>query len=269
MRVQPWVDTFVARDKWVTRRVESRVEFFLDGRALSEVSAVDAEPERVTVFNLVETNQAIDILLGRASYPDGFPPAGRLPLLICPCGDSSEGTLTVRLSLTEDTVTWDQWEWESGYGDPTERFPDLPPCRFRLEEYVAALTEAGRLSEVARGKATSIIRVRDHGDGIRRGIATRFRGQLAGQLDWLDIEVIHPPVGDRGVELDRLLTAVRSIRDELGPGKAGRRYVPTPEQSQRSLAVASQILDSPEAFRLPEETLEAVEWLRDHLSTRR
>jgi hypothetical protein len=95
-------------DAWITREVHSRVEFVLDGRAVSEIGGADARPDTVTVFHLNDKRLATDVLMGRAPLTDSFLPAGRLPLLVCPCGDPGEGTLTVRLSLTPDTVTWDQ-----------------------------------------------------------------------------------------------------------------------------------------------------------------
>lgn len=267
-RVQPWVDLSVLRDDWVTCRVESRVDFLVDGRAVSDLNPIDASPERVTVFDLVDTEVANDILLGRAILTEEFPPARRLPLLVCPCGDPGEGTLTVRLTLTEDTVVWDRWAWESDVA-PAEELPDLPDCRFRRDEYTAAVRETGRLARTIRGQVSSIIRVPRQGDGILRWIDKRVRGELACQLDWLDLEVVHPPVEDRSPELRRLLDAVTMLRDVLTPAQADRRLPdPGPEPSQRALAAASRILASPEAFRLPAESLEAVEWLHGYLSSK-
>jgi hypothetical protein len=266
-RVQSWVDLSVLRDDWVTCRVESRVDFLVDGRAVSDLNPIDASPEHVTVFDLVDTEVANDILLGRADLTEGFPPAGWLPLLVCPCGDPGEGTLTVRLTLTEDIVVWDRWAWESDVA-PAEELPDLPECRFRRDEYTAAVREAGRLARAIRGQVSSIIRVPRQGDGILRWIDTRIRGELACQLDWLDLEVVHPPVEDRSPELSRLLEAVTVLRDALTPEQAGRRLpAPGSDPSQRALRAASQVLASPEAFRLPEESLEAVEWLHGYISS--
>ncbi|MGJ9404057.1 hypothetical protein [Arthrobacter sp. KK5.5] len=68
-------------------------------------------------------------------------------------------------------------------------------------------------------------------------------------------------------ELGRPLAAMTLMRSELARATAGRRDVPTGEQAQRVVAAASKIVESPEAFRLPRQTLNAVEWLHDHLST--
>lgn len=268
-RVQPWVVPSTGPDgqAWATCNVESRVDFVVDGRPVSELNPIEASPEHVTVFDLVDNEAAADILLGREVLTEGSPPAGRLPLLVCPCGDPGEGTLTVRVTLTEDTVVWDRWAWESDAA-PAEELPDLPDCRFRRDEYTAAVREAGRLARAIRGQVSSSIRVPRPGDGFLRWIDKRVRGELAGQLDWLGLEVLHPAVEDRSPELRRLLEAVTVLRGVLTPEQAGRRLpAPGPGPSQRALSAASQILTSPEAFRLPEESLEAVEWLRSYLSS--
>lgn len=266
IRVQPWVTPAGGpdMDRWVTRRVEFRVEFVLDGRTVSDLGEADARPNTVTVFDLGDRKRAADVLRGRAALTDSFPPVGRLPLLLCPCGDPGEGTLTVRLSRTADTVTWDQWAWEHD-SFPIEWLPDLPECRFPLDEYAAAVEEAGRLAATTEGKATSIIRVANHGDGIVRWIDRRVRGELAQQAEWLDVDVVHPGVEERSPGLGRLLVAVALMRSELAEARSGRRYVPTGDQAQRVVAAASEIVESPEAFRLPGQTLSAVEWLHGHL----
>jgi len=266
IRVQPWVTLAGGPDMpaWVTRRVESRVEFVLDGRTVSDLGGADDHPETVTVFNLDDKRLAADVLMGRAPLTDWFPPTGRLPLLVCPCGDPGEGTLTVRLSLTKDTVTWDQWAWEHD-SFPIERL-SLPECRFRLDEYSAAVAEAGRQSALIEGKPTSIIRVANQGDGITRWLDRRVRGELARQVEWLDIDVVHPGVRERSTELEQLLAAMALMRDELAGAKMNRRFVPAGAQSRRVITAASGIVESPEAFRLPEQTLSAVQWLRDYLS---
>lgn len=267
IRVEPWVDApgGSARDTWVTRRVECRLEFVLNGHAVSDLNPIDASPQHVTVFDLGDKRRAADVLMGRAPLTDSFPPTGRLPLLVCPCGDPGEGTLTVRLSLTQDTVTWDQWAWEHD-SYPTEWLPDLPECHFRLDDYSTAVQEAGRLATLIEGKVSSVIRVANPGVGILRWIDRRAHGELASQVDWLDIEVLQPGVEERGPELAQLLAAVKSMRDELAEARSNRRYLPTGEQAQRVVALASGIAASPEAFRLPEQTLTAVDWLGTRLS---
>lgn len=267
IRVQPWVDTSgsLDTDTWATCNVESRVEFVLDGRTVSDLCGINAIPEQVTLFDVKDRELATDVLMGQRPLPDWFPTAGRIPLLVCPCGDPTEGKLTVRLSFDNDTVIWDQWAWESDYY-PVEWLPDLPECRFRLDEYAAAIDEAGRLAVAVRGKASSIIHVKKQGDGIMRWIEKHVRGELACQLDWLDIEVVQPGVDNRGAELNLLLAEVESIRHELAESTPGRRYMPSREQSQRLSEAAGRILGSTEVFRLPAQTHDAVEWLRDRFS---
>lgn len=170
----------------------SRIEFLLDGRPLSELNPVDAEPEPVSLFEVTGAANAAKIMLGEASLPNDCLSGDRLTLLTCQCGDPGDGSLTVRLSRTGDELVWDDWAWEHGYGPEVETFPAMPDCRFRFEEYTAVLEKAQQLAEAFGDQASSIIRVPDHGDGIRRSIAKHVRGEMARQLDWLDIEVIHP-----------------------------------------------------------------------------
>ena len=65
VRVQPWVLGIHGHhvDGWVTRLVTSRVDFLLDGRALTDLCSIDAEPETVAIFYVVEPADAIQIML--------------------------------------------------------------------------------------------------------------------------------------------------------------------------------------------------------------
>lgn len=240
------------------------MEFIVDGRTVAELSGIDVDPEHITVFDLVDAGLASDVLMGLAQLTESFPPEGRLPLLVCPCGEPREGALTVRVSLTKDTVTWDQWAWEED-GFPNEWFPSLPACHFSLDEYSAAIDEAARVATAMRGKASSVIRVADHLGGIRHRIMRRARSELAAQVDWLDLEDLQPDAGGASVDLHELLAAVKSIRNELAAATTDRRYLPTLEQSDRVVAAASRILTSPEKFRLPQPTLDALDWLCGNL----
>ncbi|WP_150117002.1 hypothetical protein [Arthrobacter sp. ERGS1:01] len=241
------------------------MEFIVDGRTVTELSGIDVDPEHITVFDLVEAGLAADVLMGRAQLTESFPPEGRLPLLVCPCGEPREGALTVRVSLTKDTVTWDRWAWEED-GFPKEPFPTLPACHFPLDEYSAAIDEAAQVATAMRGKASSIIRVADHPGGMRHRIVRRARSELAAQVDWLDLEILKPDAGGASAGLHELLAAVKSIRNELAAATTDRRYSPTLEQSERVVGAASRILTSPENFRLPQPTLNALDWLRGNLS---
>lgn len=267
--LRPWVTPAggLDADTWITRTVESRIEFSLDGRSVSELARAGDHIETVTIFDLDDKMLAAEVLLGQAVLSDGFPGPGRIPLMLCPCGDPGEGSLTVRLSLTDDTAIWDQWAWEYDYGlAPSEQHPELPACRFPIDPYRAAVNDAGRLATLVGGIPNSIVRVANHGDGIRRWIERRWRGELACQLDWLDVEMVHADSGEIESQLKRILELMIHIRNELAPVQAARRYVPTAEQSELVVKAASEILESPEGFRLPEETRQAVKWLRSQLS---
>jgi len=171
------------------------------------------------------------------------------------------------LSLTDETVIWDQWAWEYDYDlAATERHPELPECRFSIDQYRAAVNDAGLLATLVGGKPTSIVRVANHGDGIRRWIERRWRGELACQLDWLDVEMVHADSGEIESELKRILELMALIRNELAPVQTARLYVPTAEQSELVVKAASEIFESQQGFRLPEETRKEVKWLRSQLS---
>jgi hypothetical protein len=109
VRAEPWTLGMWAphEEGWVTQTVTSRVEFLLDGVSLSELNPVDSEPEPVSVFEVADAADAVRTMLGEASLPNDFLPEGRLPVLTCECGDPGDGSLTVRLSRTGDTVIWD------------------------------------------------------------------------------------------------------------------------------------------------------------------
>lgn len=262
-RVQPW-ETFRASSNngWIFHEVHSRVELMVDGRGITELSEIDAVPENVTVFDMTESKHAAEVLMGQARLTDYYPPEGRLPLLGCPCGDPGGGVLTVRLSLTKDTVTWDKWAREDEFY-PTEWLEHLPAYHFQLDEYAAIIDEARRLADEIAGKVTSMIRVANPGGGISRWIDRGVRGELACRLDWLDIEVVQPEIDERGPKLCQLVDDVKSIQTVLASHRRTRRLGLTQEQSKRVYALASRILDSDEFVWLPGQTRGSVEWLRD------
>jgi hypothetical protein len=262
--VQPWTHLVVGLDRgeWDTRYVKSRVEFVLDGRGVTELFDFDALSGMVSIFDASDIKLATEVLLGRARLTDYFPPEGRIPLLFCSCGDPGEGAITVRLSITEDTVTWDHWAWEHD-SFPTEWLPHLPAYHFPFDEYEAALYEAGQMALNLVGTASSIIRIASPGQGIMHWLDKRKRGELACQLDLLDIEVIQPAPDLQDTDLRELINEVQAIRTALSASLNNRRYEPTREQGQQVVSSAARIIDSTEAFRLPWQTQESLEWLRD------
>lgn len=266
--VQPWTHLVVGLDRgqWDTRYVKSRVEFVLDGRGVTELIGTDALSGNVSIFDASDIKLATEVLMGRARLTDYFPPEGRTPLLFCSCGDPGEGAITVRLSITKDTVTWDQWAWEHD-SFPTEWLPHLPAYHFPLDEYEAALYEAGQMALKIMGTASSIIRIASPGQGIMHWLDKRKRGELACQLDLLDIEVIQPAPDLQDTDLRQLINEVQAIRTTLSASLNSRRYEPTREQGQQVVSSAARIIDSAEAFRLPWQTQESLEWLRDRFQS--
>lgn len=92
-----------------------------------------------------------------------------------------------------------------------------------------------------------------------------MQGLTPGQMDWLDLEVLQPNVGEQSAGLRELLATVESIRHELGKSTTNPGHVPTEEQIRHVTNAAARILDSPESFRLPRQTVDAVDWLRKNL----
>lgn len=268
VQLVPWVDASPLFDDhaWTTCKVESRVEFTIDGTTVTNCSNIDATPEHVSVFDVTESQKAAAIMLGTAVLDEEFPAKERLPLLVCPCGEAGEGVLSVQLTVGSEEVVWDNWGWETD-SFPTDWFPELPLCRFRLEDYSATVREAARLSEEAKGKASSIIRVKTQGEGVMQWIKNRVRGELACQLEWIDVEAVFPEAGNRGRELDDLLTSLTHLQAELKNVERGRNYTPSREEAERARDFASRVSESPESFRLPPQTLDAVKWIRRHLAT--
>lgn len=266
--VQPWTHSVVGFDRgeWETCHVESRVEFVLDGRAVTELFGFDALSGKVSIFDASDIKLATEVLMGRARLTDYFPPEGRIPLLFCSCGDPGEGAITVRLTMTKDTVTWDQWAWEHD-SFPIEWFPHLPAYHFPFDEYEAALYEARQTALKIMGTSSSIIRIASPGQGIMHWLDKRKRGELACQLDLLDIEVIQPAPGLHDTDLRQLINELQTIRTSLSPSLNSRHYEPTQEQGQQVVSSVARILDSAEVFRLPGQTQESLEWLRDRFQS--
>lgn len=172
----------------------------------------------------------------------------------------------MRLSITKDTVIWDQWAWEHD-SFPIEWLPHLPAYHFPFDEYEATLDEAGQVALEIMGTASSIIRVASPGQGIRHWLDKRKRGELACQLELLDIEIIQPAPDLQDTDLRQLINEVQGLRTSLGASQSNLRYEPTREQSQQVVSSATKTLDSAEAFRLPGQTQESLEWLWDRFQS--
>lgn len=269
--VQPWVHSVMKQSRspvginqgmWETCNVNSRLEFLIDGHGVGDMAGIDILSGMVSIFDVGDVYLAMEVLMGRRQLTDDFPSENRIPLFFCSCGDPTEGAFTVRLSMTEEMVTWDQWAWEyDGY--PTEWLSHLPACHFPLEEYKAALAEATRTALKVMGTTSSSIRVASPDQGIRRWVEQRFRGELACRLEFLDIEILYSAPDLRDAEIRQLVDGVAAVRTLLSASLADRRYEPANEQSQQVAALATTILNSSGAFRLPSPTLESLKWLRE------
>lgn len=109
VRSVPWADTLRSSEggPWVTCKVESRVEFVIDDKTVTDLGQIDAQSEHVTLVDITDSKRASGILMGRFRLDEDFPPVGGLPLLGCPCSNPGEGSLTVRLMVDEASVPRD------------------------------------------------------------------------------------------------------------------------------------------------------------------
>lgn len=74
--VQPWTHSVVGfdRSEWETRHVNSRVEFVLDGRGITDLIDPDALSGYVSIFDASNIKLATEVLMGRDRLTDYFPP---------------------------------------------------------------------------------------------------------------------------------------------------------------------------------------------------
>ncbi len=249
------------RGSWHACIVGSRLEFVLDGTDLSELIHADPFRGDVSIFDATDIKLAQDVLLDRERMDDEFPVSGRIPLMFCSCGDPGEGALTARLTIIEDTVTWDQWanEDDSGW---INWISELPAYTFSLENYLAAVRKAAQMELSIMGAVSSKTRVRVPGEGLRSWVDKRRRGELACKLDLLAIEVVRIEEGEHESDLRILLEWLEAIRSALRQAHDNRHFVPTLDQRREVSALTKAVLKSPENFRLPWETNEALKWLR-------
>lgn len=104
----------------ITRHPETHfLDFVVDGRSIREM--VDGGPGHVTELCrpwLHAVPESVDRLLGRLGT-DGLP-ENRVALLVCGvCGDLGCGAVTARLNVSQDQVSWSEFLWGGGVGDPT------------------------------------------------------------------------------------------------------------------------------------------------------
>jgi hypothetical protein len=122
----PAVEVHTLLDGNITRHPETHfLDFVIDGRSIREM--VDGGTGHVTELCrpwLHAVPESVDRLLGRLGT-DGLL-ENRVALLVCGvCGDLGCGAVTAQLNLSQDQVSWSnfQWEggvddWEGGVGDP-------------------------------------------------------------------------------------------------------------------------------------------------------
>jgi hypothetical protein len=81
---------------------------------------------------------------------DGDAPDGRVSVYVCAeCGDLGCGAVTVRLRISEDSVVWEDWGWQTNYSEAVDALPreGIDDIVFERTEYEQVLREAIRTLE--------------------------------------------------------------------------------------------------------------------------
>jgi hypothetical protein len=144
LRLEPAVHTHTVVDGRVTRHPQSHfLDFIIDNVSL--LRTAHGQGNLVTDLNrawLAEgVTVAIETLLGRRPAPDLD--GGRIPLLVCgECGDLACGAVTAALDVGVSEVTWSDFRWENGYGQPEPIDSLVEPIRFDRAQYEAELADA-------------------------------------------------------------------------------------------------------------------------------
>lgn len=251
--------------KWVVREVSNRVDFVLDGRALSglvEGTDIGSLDYQVTPFELT-TFDARSVLAGEALFEEWIPDTSRIPLLVCPCGDLCCGALTVRLSRDNNSVEWSEWAWEN-HMDPALPLPSLPVCRFEPTIYDETLRDAERLVLANRDPRTRV-RVRQPGPWWRNILrAPQERTDAGAMLGWLDAEAVRPALGEADDDYGDFLINMESAQTLLA-GAASSNGEFTTHQRAEAIDALLAVDESPHRISLPRETLDAVRWHLERL----
>jgi hypothetical protein len=251
--------------KWVVREVSNRVDFVLDGRALSglvEATEIGGLNGQVTPFEFV-TVDARSVLAGETPFEESIPDTSRIPLLVCPCGDLLCGALTVRLSRDTNGVKWSEWAWEN-YVDPAQPLPSLPVCRFEPTTYEETLRDAERLALANRGPMTRI-RVRQPGPWWRNILRIpQERTDAGAMLGWLHAEAVIPALGEADGEYADFLINMDSAQTLLA-GAASSNGELDGHQRTEAIDALLAVDQSPHRTSLPPETLDAVRWHLERL----
>lgn len=130
------------------KSVRTFLDFVVDGQPLYE-AMVSSGFDNISPIWLdapvpAETDKALLRLLGEEP-PDA--PGARLSLYVCAeCGDLGCGAVTVDLKITEDSVTWSDWGYQTNYDEEVHRdeVPALGALVFDRAEYETVLQEARR-----------------------------------------------------------------------------------------------------------------------------
>lgn len=84
---------------------------------------------------------------------------GRTSLFVCrECGDIGCGAITVRISISDETVVWKDFGWETDYSEPRlDEFKAVGPFTFKKNQYIKLFEELLELTKNSKNLPISQI----------------------------------------------------------------------------------------------------------------
>lgn len=122
-------------------------DYLVDGHRLRDLLRVSAEmgpiDQETTLlcpaFPLAAVEQIDKLqLIGPPDFEDG-----RIGVLFCPvCGDTGCGAVSARITVTAETITWEEFGWQDGITDEPQPWLFMPQ-RFTFDktEYLALMQQ--------------------------------------------------------------------------------------------------------------------------------
>lgn len=96
---------------------------------------------------------------------------GRVPLYVCPsCGDMGCGAIGMRVERTASTVTWREFRWETGPGDPDDDLCAVPggPFVFDRAQHDAEVRRFVDTYDAERAALPATVALHERQPGARR-----------------------------------------------------------------------------------------------------
>lgn len=248
----------------VVRTVWSTTEFVVDDVPLRGL--LDPHLDHRQLVSVFDTWPASDAekVMRLGDFPEQhWPGIGRIPVLMCPCGDPYCGAFTCRLGTDGDTVTWSDWAFED-FANTAESLPLVPDYMFSAAQYGALIDRVLAQLEASSQPLTVV-----EGAWRRRSVLSRILRRRTSEADealhWLDARAVRPSLADPGGASASYLDFLEDLELCQADFAATGLHVP-PAARPETLNRLRRILQSPHSISLPTKTLWAVRWLADHLA---